>query len=83
MSPVLVCEQDLPPGSLEKSSRTRQHDPECIILDCFFTPDEFLFGEALNLGAWEVLAKPFDTTEVIRSVQAAWQHWYDLRRQRM
>ena len=38
--------------------------------------DEHLWAEALNLGAWDVLAKPFDRTEVIRSVRSAWQHWH-------
>ncbi len=29
-------------------------------------------------GTWtDVLAKPFDHIEVVRSVKSAWQHWYD------
>ena len=39
--------------------------------------DERLWAEALNLGAWDVLAKPFDTNEATRIVSAAWQHWQD------
>jgi DNA-binding NtrC family response regulator len=39
--------------------------------------DDHLWAEALNLGAWDVLAKPFDTQEVIRIVSSAWQHWQD------
>jgi FixJ family two-component response regulator len=39
--------------------------------------DERLWAEALNLGAWDVLAKPFNHIEVIRSVKSAWQHWHD------
>jgi len=37
--------------------------------------DERLWAEALNLGAWDVLAKPFDKREVIRAVTSAWLHW--------
>jgi FixJ family two-component response regulator len=37
--------------------------------------DERLWAEALNLGAWDVLAKPFDNREVIRVVAGAWRHW--------
>jgi DNA-binding response OmpR family regulator len=37
--------------------------------------DERLWAEALNLGAYDVLAKPFDKREVIRTVTAAWLHW--------
>ena len=39
--------------------------------------DDRLWGEALNLGAWDVLAKPFDPTEVIRSLHSAWRRWHD------
>ena len=39
--------------------------------------DDHLWAEALNLGAWDVLAKPFDHIGVIRSVKSAWQRWHD------
>ena len=46
------------------------------ILDCDFgAADERLWAEALNLGAYDVLAKPFDRTEVMRVVSMAWMHW--------
>ena len=35
--------------------------------------DERLWAEALNLGAYDVLAKPFDRTEAMRVVAAAWR----------
>ncbi len=38
--------------------------------------DERLWTEAMNLGAWDVLAKPFDRTDVIRTVKTGWQNWY-------
>jgi DNA-binding response OmpR family regulator len=41
--------------------------------------DERLWAEALNLGAYDVLAKPFDTAEVVRVVSLAWQHWHTRR----
>jgi DNA-binding response OmpR family regulator len=37
--------------------------------------DERLWAEALNLGAWDVLATPFNRNELIRSVRSGWQHW--------
>ena len=37
--------------------------------------DESLWAEALNLGAWDVLAKPFDEEEVSRVVSSAWHQW--------
>ena len=39
--------------------------------------DERLWAEALNLGAYDVLAKPFDSTEVTRIVGMAWLRWKD------
>jgi FixJ family two-component response regulator len=39
--------------------------------------DARLWAEALNLGAYDVLAKPFDATEVIRSASRAWRHWLE------
>jgi DNA-binding NtrC family response regulator len=39
--------------------------------------DERLWAEALNLGAWDVLLKPFDADELIRIVGIASQHWQD------
>ena len=38
--------------------------------------DDHLWAEALNLGAWDVLAKPFDRSEVLRSVAQAGVHWH-------
>jgi len=37
--------------------------------------DDRLWAEALNLGAYDVLSKPFDRTELLRSVRLAWEHW--------
>jgi DNA-binding response OmpR family regulator len=37
--------------------------------------DEQLWAEALNLGAHDVLAKPYDHREVTWALYAAWQRW--------
>ena len=36
--------------------------------------DEHLWAEALNLGAYDVLAKPFDQTELGQVLSSAWTH---------
>jgi len=41
--------------------------------------DDRLWVEALNLGAYDVLAKPFDRQEVTRSIHLAWMHWQNSR----
>jgi DNA-binding NtrC family response regulator len=37
--------------------------------------DERLWAEAVNMGAHDVLATPFDAREVFRSVSMAWHSW--------
>ena len=39
--------------------------------------DACLWAEALNMGAYDVLAKPFDLTEVTRILSSAWLHWQE------
>ena len=76
---VLVCEQDLTPGTCWKDVLeligTFPNSPSLIVSSRF--ADEHLWAEALNLGAWDVLATPFNKTEVIRSVISAWRRWHD------
>jgi DNA-binding response OmpR family regulator len=43
------------------------------------TADERLWAEALNLGAYDVLAKPYNQAEVIRVVSLAWLLWKERR----
>src|ERR1035441_7972483 len=47
-------------------------DPPLLILTSRLA-DERLWAEGLNLGAWDVLAKPFQTEEAIRVVDSAWR----------
>ena len=42
--------------------------------------DERLWAEVLNLGAWDVLIKPFHPKEVYRTIHSAWQHGCATRR---
>jgi len=76
--PIVICDCDIVPGSwgemLEYISLLP--DPPLLIVTSRLA-DERLWAEALNLGAWDVLAKPFDADEVIRIVGVAWQHWQD------
>jgi DNA-binding NtrC family response regulator len=53
--------------------RAMPHPPSLIVTSRL--ADDRLWAEALNLGAWDVLSKPFDRSEVVRSVRYAWEHW--------
>ncbi len=53
------------------------HPPMLIVTSRL--ADERLWAEALNLGAYDVLAKPYDRHEVTRVVNTAWLCWQDQR----
>jgi DNA-binding response OmpR family regulator len=73
---VVVCERDLPPGSWKDvlDQVTILPDPPSLIVTSRLA-DAHLWAEALNLGAFDVLAKPFDSAEAMRVVGAAWRAW--------
>jgi len=72
---VVLCEASLPDGSwrdlLEDLSR-KLNPPHLIATSRL--ADEYLWAEVLNLGGYDVLAKPFDAEEVCRVVQFAREH---------
>jgi DNA-binding NtrC family response regulator len=73
---VVLCERDLNPGTwvdVLNTIQTIAHPPSLIVSSRL--ADERLWCEVLNLGGWDVLAKPFDRTEVLRSVQSAQDQW--------
>jgi len=78
--PVVLCESGLSPGSWQEMLEhiSRLPDTPLLIVTSRLA-DERLWAEALNLGAYDVLVKPFDTTEVLRVVSLAWQHWHSRR----
>jgi DNA-binding NtrC family response regulator len=73
---VVVCERDLPQGSWKDvlEQVTILPDPPPLIVTSRLA-DERLWAEALHLGAFDVLAKPFDRTEAMRVIVAAWRAW--------
>ncbi|MGD0773561.1 MAG: response regulator [Candidatus Solibacter sp.] len=77
---VVICERNLSPGTwidLLDNLRPLPNAPPLIVTSRL--ADENLWAEALNLGAYDVLAKPFAIEELVRSVNSAWLHWYHQR----
>lgn len=74
--PVVLCEQragdSLWKNFLEKVGELLQ--PPCVIITSRIA-DDHLWSEALNLGAYDVLATPFDSREVKRVLVSALSHW--------
>jgi DNA-binding NtrC family response regulator len=77
---VVICERSLSPGTwvdMLEDGRLLPYAPSLIVTSRL--ADDALWSEALNLGAYDVLAKPFDRTELVRSVTSAWLHWFHSR----
>jgi DNA-binding NtrC family response regulator len=74
---VVLCERDLLTGTwidVLRHIEALPTPPSLIVTSRL--ADERLWAEALNLGAWDVLASnPFDRDEVIRCVESGWRHW--------
>jgi len=74
---VLICERDLTPQSwkdLLAEVVTLSRPPLVIIASRH--ADDYLWAEALNLGAHDVLSKPFDSPEVTRTLSSAALNWW-------
>jgi len=73
---VVLCERDLPDGKWKDllSQIAPLADPPCLIVTSQVA-DEYLWAEVLNLGGYDVLAKPFHPEEVTRVVALACEHW--------
>jgi len=73
---VVFCERELVAGTwieLLEHIKDLRNGPSLIVTSRL--ADERLWSQALNYGAWDVLAKPFDRGEVTRTVQSAWHRW--------
>jgi DNA-binding NtrC family response regulator len=74
--PVILCERYFPLGDWwDLLEETRQFALPPLLIVTSRHADEYLWAEALNLGAYDVLAKPFDRNETIRVVRLASQRW--------
>jgi DNA-binding NtrC family response regulator len=77
--PVVVCESDLGQDSwremLAQIALVGSSPPSFIVTSRL--ADERLWVEALNVGAYDVLVKPFHVTELKRVLESAWSEWRD------
>ncbi len=70
---VVICETELPDGiwkTVLKGLRDLSTHPRLIVSSRL--ADHQLWGEVLNLGAYDLLATPFEPSEVCRVVLLAW-----------
>jgi DNA-binding NtrC family response regulator len=72
---VVVCERDLQRGTwVDVLEIVNLLDCAPPLIVASRLADERLWAEALNLGAYDVLAKPFDRRELSRSLNMAFLH---------
>jgi len=76
--PVILCESELPDGNWKGllSALTGMQNPPLMIVTSRLA-DEYLWAEVLNLGGYDVLAKPFNSIEVIQVMSMACRRWND------
>ena len=74
-TPLVICETDLGAATWRDfwAQAGALADPPYLIVTSRLA-DEYLWAEALNLGAYDVLAKPFQPDEVVRALSQAWLH---------
>ena len=77
--PAVICDANLPDGTWRDllAYGASLPNPPLLIVASHLADDQ-LWAEALNLGAHDVLAKPFCAREVFQSVSLAWRRWNDL-----
>jgi hypothetical protein len=70
--PVVICDTE----DWEHTARELQgvSAPTCLILSAT-SVDDRLCAEAARYGVYDVLAKPFRNSEVLRVIKMAWLHW--------
>jgi DNA-binding NtrC family response regulator len=74
--PIMLCDQNSAAGNWKDvlhSMGSFQVPPMVIVTSR--TADEYLWAEALNLGAYDVLSKPYHPAEVMRVLSMAFLHY--------
>jgi CheY-like chemotaxis protein len=72
---VIFCESSMSDGSwkdLLNHVSTAVEAPPLVVTSRL--ADDYLWSEVLNLGGWDVLAKPFRQQEVLYVIDSAWNH---------
>jgi DNA-binding NtrC family response regulator len=73
---IVICEYDLSPGSWRELLEFMEGlpaPPPLIVTSRI--ADERMWAEVLNLGGYDVLARPLNSEEVIRTITSAWSLW--------
>lgn len=76
-TPVVVCETQLPGVNwTDILAITQKQEPECRLIVTARLADDRLWAEVLNLGGFNVLAQPFEPSEVKQVIESAWLQYH-------
>jgi DNA-binding response OmpR family regulator len=76
VTPVVICESELPDGTWREvlGRLDRMQCPPLLVVTSRMADDR-LWSEVLNLGGYNVLAKPLNMKEVFHVAGMAWMAW--------
>ncbi len=74
--PIVLCDDDAYPEAWREilGACKLLPAPPCVIVTSRLAGDR-LWMDLLNEGAFDLLSKPFDPSEVMRIIHSAWVHW--------
>ena len=74
--PIVLCDDDAFPEAWREILRECKllPAPPCVIVTSRLASDR-LWMELLSEGAFDLLSKPFDPSDVMRIIHSAWVHW--------
>lgn len=74
---VVICGSKLPDGDWKAVLDALNGTPAApkLIVVSQAPDDDAFWAEVLNLGGWDVLAKPFVPEEVVWATRSAWLNW--------
>ena len=79
--PVIVCERELPDGSwkdLLEAVADRERPPRVVVMSAL--AEERFWSEVLNLGGYDLVLKPLNSSELFRVLGLAARSWLDRHR---
>ncbi len=73
---TVICDRDLPGADWREALRAMLSTPAqvCVIL-ASRVADEYLWREVIRRGGFDIVAKPFQREEVLRTLGFALNHW--------
>ncbi len=81
---VVICEEELEDGKWQDILVLVEECGSPLIVAAAYNDDVVnnghLWSEVLNLGGYDVLARPLDNEEVFRIVAGAWRYWREKKK---